>query len=290
MKGLRSFPKISVVTPSFGQGKYLEATIKSVLDQNYPNLEYIIIDGGSTDESVDIIRKYADRLTYWVSERDRGQNHAITKGFTHASGDIYAYLNSDDKYLNWTFETVARIFSELPAVKWLTSQTMIIWNALGEPVQIHYSTPHARTRFYRGWTLRSHGNYSGWIQQESTFWRRELWEQAGSRMDERLYMTGDFELWARFWKHADLVTTRIPLAGFRQHDSNKSNVAEYVRQSLDLLSPYSAETGHNPLALWLLSQCLRWLKRCGRRFGSLSSWVEYDMRMGKWILKQEYVI
>jgi len=102
------YPKISIITPSFNQGKYLEETIFSVLGQNYPNLEYIIIDGGSTDNSVDIIKKYENQLTYWISEPDNGQSHAINKGFMKATGGILAWLNSDDMYLPGVLDYVAK--------------------------------------------------------------------------------------------------------------------------------------------------------------------------------------
>src|SRR5215472_7727613 len=91
-------PRITVVTPSFNQGQFLEATLRSVLDQNYPNLEYIVCDGGSTDNSVEVIQRYQDRLAWWVSEKDKGQSNAINKGFAGATGDLLAYINSDDTF------------------------------------------------------------------------------------------------------------------------------------------------------------------------------------------------
>jgi glycosyltransferase involved in cell wall biosynthesis len=107
-------PKISIVTPSFNQGRFIEKTILSVIEQDYPNLEYIIIDGGSTDESVEIIKKYEKHLAYWVSEPDRGQSHAINKGFERATGEIFGWLNSDDWYHPGALKALAEAFAANP--------------------------------------------------------------------------------------------------------------------------------------------------------------------------------
>src|SRR5260370_28877982 len=113
---MASFPRISIITPSFNQAEFVERTILSVLEQNYPNLEYIVVDGGSTDGSVDVIRRYQSRIAYWVSEKDRGQAHAINKGLQRATGDIIGYLNSDDYYLEGALARVADCFSREPDV------------------------------------------------------------------------------------------------------------------------------------------------------------------------------
>ncbi len=276
-------PRISIVTPSFNQAPYLEAALKSVLDQNYPNLEYIVVDGGSTDGSVEIIRRYADRLAYWVSEADGGQMDAITKGFAHTTGEIMAWLNSDDMLCPWALPTVGHIFQDLPAVQWLTTRTPLRLNAAGEATAAYRVPGFARTWFYRGQHLGSEPGFVGYIQQESTFWRRELWEAAGGRVDARQTLAGDFELWLRFFEHADLVTVDVPLGSFRQHAGQKSSdIDSYHLAARRVLAPYRAKAIQHPALVGALQRLHKLTGRGGRRFGSRLAQVEYDPMTNTW--------
>jgi glycosyltransferase involved in cell wall biosynthesis len=226
-------PRISIVTPSFNQGKYLEATIRSVLDQNYPNLDYVIIDGGSTDGSMDIIRRYADRLSYWVSEPDGGQYAALNKGFAHTTGEIMAWLNSDDMYLPWTLDVVARAFDADPTIDWLTTAFPMMWDTDGALIRCNSYSFTSRDVLRGGCLPARPWRGRGCIQQESTFWTRRLWVQAGGRLATELAYAGDFELWTRFARHAELRTIRLPLAGFRMHDEQKTcaGLLQYFEES-----------------------------------------------------------
>ena len=218
-----NYPKISIVTPSFNQGKFIGEAIRSVLDQGYPNLEYVIMDGNSTDGSTDIIRKYEQHLTYWVSAPDGGQYDAINKGFSKTTGEIMAWLNSDDKYTPWAFSIVAEIFSNFPQVEWLTTSCGLLWDRLGRAVQCNPTGGYNRQAFFRGTNLPGRDWYStGCIQQESTFWRRSIWDRAGGHTDASLKLAGDFDLWAKFFRHADLYTVSAPLGGFRAHGDQKT--------------------------------------------------------------------
>jgi glycosyltransferase involved in cell wall biosynthesis len=210
----KSWPKISIITPSLNQGQFLEQTIRSVLLQGYPNLEYIIIDGGSSDHSVAIIKKYASQLTYWVSEPDRGHGHALNKGFARATGEILAWLNSDDMYTPYSLYTVAEIFDAFPDIHWLMGRHSL-WNDRDQQT----STRLVRKNTFDFLT----GNY-GWIQQESTFWRRSLWERAGGNINERYRFMVDGELWCRFFPLAELWHVDTVLGGYRIHSSNRATV------------------------------------------------------------------
>ena len=210
-------PKLSIVTPSYNQGQFLEETILSVLDQKYSNLEYIIIDGGSTDESVEIIRRYEKYLAYWVSEKDRGQVHAINKGIEKTTGDIFGFLNSDDLYLPGTFATVAEHFDSHPESEWVCGDTVMFGDGLDDeliPAVVPKSAAHCLSWAYTA-------------AQPGHFWKRDL-VQTG--FDEAWPYDFDHDLYVRLLL-AGHKCEHIPqaFARYRLHAASKT-VAENYRQ------------------------------------------------------------
>ena len=207
-----SKPRISIVTPSFNHAQFLEHALCSVLDQDYENLEYIVIDGGSTDGSVEMLSRYAPRLAYWVSEPDGGHGSALNKGFKRSTGEIMAWLNSDDLHFPWTLNAVAEIFAAHPEVSWITSHSCAILDQKGRLVTAdrNYSNKYDY--------LLGRCN----IQQESTFWRRSLWENAGGYINEDYKLMVDGELWTRFFLNARLYNVQCLLGGFRRWGGNRS--------------------------------------------------------------------
>jgi len=181
-----SYPKISIVTPSFNQGQFLERTIVSVLNQSYPNLEYIIVDGGSTDGSVEIIKKYEKYLTYWVSEKDTGQSEALNKGFNRATGELIGWQNSDDIYLPASFYKLAEIFKENPDVD------IIFGNRLDVDEQDNVIGESRFTPF----TVVGHWYEGMALSNQSTFWRKTLFLKVGM-IDPQFHLAMDYEFFLR---------------------------------------------------------------------------------------------
>jgi len=208
-----SLPKISIITPSLNQGAFLEMAIQSVLNQDYPNVEYLILDGGSVDESVQIIRKYADRLTFWCSEADRGQVHALNKGLRRATGDIRAYLCSDDYYLPGAFRAVAEAFARFPDKKWLAGNCKYVQADGGESIWRAELPGEDRVRLVCGpWG----------VPQPANFWRRELFDTYGLFREELEYVM-DTEFQVRLALSGEMpIITETLLACARLHPNSKS--------------------------------------------------------------------
>lgn len=205
--------KFSIVTPSFNQDKYIEATIKSVLSQNYPNLEYIIVDGGSTDKSVEIIQKYEPYLSWWVSEKDRGQAEAINKGLKKASGDIVAWINSDDCYIPGAFRFVAQFFVDNPQIDMVYGDAEIIDGA-GSFIMHRKELPFDITMA----RLISFGIL---IPQPAVFWRRKIFESVGY-LNENLHYALDSDYWSRIAEKHEIRHIPINLAQARYHADSKT--------------------------------------------------------------------
>ncbi len=259
-------PKISIVTPSFNQAAFLEETLLSVFEQNYPALEYIVMDGGSNDGSDDIIRKYQDRLTHWESAPDKGQYDAINRGFAQSTGEVMAWLNSDDKLTPWALKVVGEIFAEHPEIEWLTTAYPMHWDIYGRATHCGYNGGYSREGFFRGEHLPfGHWHARGWIQQESTFWRRSLWERAGGGLDPSFSLAGDLELWARFYKHAELCAVATPLGGFRVHPAQKTalraeDYSEQAKRAFLLHGGRIPSRAQNFVNGWL-AKLIRFLQR-----------------------------
>jgi glycosyltransferase involved in cell wall biosynthesis len=261
-----SLPKISIITPSFNQGTFIERTIKSVLEQNYPNLEFIVVDGGSRDATIDILKRYEGKVA-WLSEKDSGQTDAINKGIRMATGEIIAYLNSDDVYEPGALRRVAEYFTAHPEAMWLTGRCRIIDEQDREVRRLITA--------YKNFLLR-HYSYSlllvtNPISQPATFWRRDVVTEFGL-FDENEHLVMDYGYWLRMGKKYPLAVLDDYLAGFRVYSTSKtsSSFLTTFRRELELAKAYSPSVVLNALhclsyagiaSIYLMLNSLGWLKK-----------------------------
>jgi glycosyltransferase involved in cell wall biosynthesis len=261
----QSSPLVSIVTPSFNQAYFLEETILSVLGQSYPNLEYIIVDGGSTDGSLEIIQRYAARLAWWVSEKDRGQTDAINKGFARARGQILAWLNSDDTYRPGAVAEAVAYLQTHPEAGMVYGDA----DLMDERGNVIGRFPARQTDYRR---LR---NGYVHIPQQSAFFRADLWKQVGP-LDPSFYFAMDYDLWVRLAKLAPLHYHPRLWASFRLHSQGKSVASDdrcwpemlrvHYREGGGWLSPMVLKARIRPLVYaWLPMPLRLWLRRNLRR-------------------------
>ena len=213
---MTGLPRVSIITPSFNQAKYLERTILSVLNQDYPNIEYILIDGGSDDGSLEIIQKYASRLAYWVSEPDRGQTDAINKGFSRASGEILAWINSDDTYAPGAVARAVDFLQKSPEVGLVYGDMRFI-DEHDQPIGMFNAALTDLTRLRRGYVH---------VPQPAAFFRAELWKQVAP-LDASFYFAMDYDLWVRLAQRTRFAYQKGEIwANFRLHSGGKTIAAD----------------------------------------------------------------
>jgi glycosyltransferase involved in cell wall biosynthesis len=270
------YPKISIVTVSFNQGTYIEHCIRSILDQKYPNLEYIIIDGGSTDNTIEIIKKYESQISYWVSEKDNGIYDALQTGFEKTTGEIMGWLNSDDMLIQNSLFTLAGIFSNNPKIEWIQGNPCVA-DASGRIVY-QRAQRFSKYSFY----LKLYHDDGIFIQQESSYWRRSLWEKAGGYISNNYKFAGDFELWIRFYKYAVQYTTTALIGAFRmRNDKNQissKHYSDYLIECDQIIDSSSKELNYKDQSI--LQEMKKEKKRKGKR--SLMKELGYSKNLKFW--------
>ncbi len=238
-------PKISVVTPSYNQAQFIRATIDSVLSQDYPDLEYFVMDGGSTDGTVEILKSYGKKIT-WVSERDGGQADAINKGLKLTSGEVLAYLNSDDIYLPGALRRVGEYYARTQA-DWITGDCLVIDEAGNKSKNNWIISGYKRflMAIYSPTTLRIADSM---LPQPSTFWSRNAWDKVGE-FNAKYHYVMDYDYWLRMAKHYRPHDLKVPLSGFRSQEKSKSETGRVKLMAEGLIS--LKENGANKFELWL---------------------------------------
>lgn len=293
-------PKISIITPSFNQAQFIEQTICSVLDQGYPNLEYFVMDGGSTDGTVEILKKYAKHLTGWVSEKDRGQSHALNKGLALATGDVLAYINSDDWYLPGAFQAVGEHFEKNPGTGilhgrcvWTDGAGVRLGWRNGIQIDVHQAGVRSLEDILDLWGVW--WNRKNFVQPE-VFWSRAMADKVGA-FNESLYYCMDYEYWLRgLLAGAQVRSLDQEMACFRFQSQQKTVDTAKVADEIcglvqgylwDLKTPLTASARRRLQAMWRYHRELQPLEHramaqgCSRasRWGRILGYIAANPRV-----------
>jgi hypothetical protein len=283
---------ISIVTPSYNQGAFIDDAIGSVVTQGYPSLEYVVIDGASTDGALDIIRRHSDQLTHWESCSDNGMYDALNKGFDRPTGEILGWLNSDDVFFPWTLAVVSDIFGSLPHVEWLASRLFTVLDIDGRVVSSRWVRGYSREGFNRAehFPIGGHWFTTTSIPTEATFWRRSLWERAGGQMDTGLECSADWDLWARFNQHAHLHGVTVPLAAQRKYAEQKSVVLESqcIEEAKQIMTRYGITPRSAFRSRWCARAALYLPARIAHLAGAVHRTQNVVFRDGAWIVESGY--
>ena len=296
MKGpatITESPLFTVILLSWNQSQFLEESILSVIGQSYKNVELIIVDGGSTDGSVDIIKKYEHSLAWWTSERDSGQTEAYLKALPHCTGEIMTIHASDDKYFPWAFDVVVEIFSNFPQIELLTSVSQVQYDRNGRAVTVYQNElGYNREAFLRGKNAGVRGFHSQWVQTSATFWRRALWDRSGVASALVGRKAADFCMWGTMMKYTEPYSTLALLGGERFHAGQTiQNRAEMAKHLEDILRQLEDMGGRacGPIEAQV-RRLARKLPKMARLFGWPCKCVNYDVYKECWKIHKTYII
>lgn len=289
-----AWPRITIVTAVYNGARYLDETIRSVVQQRYPNLEYIIVNDGSTDGTRDIIGTYEQRIAGVIDQSNQGLYSALNTGFAHSTGEIMGWLNSGDLLHTNSLFVVGSVFSSFPDVKWITGRPTV-FDSHGMTVQIQELPRWSRYRFLAG--ANRH------IQQESTYWRSSLWERAGNALSVIYRAEGDFEQWIRFFRHGRLYSVNALIGGYRMHENSLSHEnIEHYNKHCDEIVERELESTYAGTWIRLFRRITRRATRiptirwAWRRLviDNLYRWpgpdlapvIEYHVDEGRWIMRK----
>jgi glycosyltransferase involved in cell wall biosynthesis len=277
---------ISVITACRNCDEYIGQTISSIIGQQYQNLQYVLVEGASTDSTLEIVNHYRNEINIIISEPDEGQYYGIQKGMRLASGEIMAWLNGDDMYYPWTFSVINNIFQKFPEVDWIIGQPSYM-NRESQCIRIsgNAGTAYPREFIRNGWFRKA---LAGYLQQESMFWRKRLWDKAGG-LNLHYQYAADFELWTKFAEYADLCTVTIPLAIFRKRPSEQKSSTgkdKYEREVYEVCSNLKA-----PPLVWkiIANRGLAWEYLCRMLIWKKCKLITYSERTSGWVLTKNTI-